>query len=76
MRQQRAVRRRWGPQDPGPPRRGAWAILLLLRQGREDEAIAARLGITVGTVRGHLSRLRERLDVRSRSRAERLERVL
>ncbi|WP_376794160.1 helix-turn-helix transcriptional regulator [Thermogemmatispora sp.] len=73
MSQRRAFRRKWGPQEPGPPRRREWEVLLLLRQGMEDEVIAARLGIAASTVRGHLYRVRERLG--ASSRAELLERV-
>ncbi|RAQ98419.1 response regulator transcription factor [Thermogemmatispora tikiterensis] len=73
MSQRRGFHRKLGPREPGPPRPREWEVLLLLRQGLEDEAIAERLGITPSTVRGHIYRLRERLGIASR--AELLQRI-
>ncbi|WP_069803212.1 response regulator transcription factor [Thermogemmatispora onikobensis] len=73
MGQRQGYHRQWGPREPGPPRPREWEVLLLLRQGLEDEEIARRMGITASTVRGHIYRLRDRLG--ANTRAELLRRI-
>jgi DNA-binding NarL/FixJ family response regulator len=44
-------------------------ILLLLASGWTNREIAADLGLKVGTVKNHVARILERLDVRDRTQA-------
>ena len=43
-----------------------WQILERLRQGCGDDTIASELGITSGTVKSHLVKIRARLGLRTR----------
>ncbi len=51
-----------------PPRREL-AILNLVASGRSNKAIATRLGLTEGTVKAYVRRLRQRLGARDRTHA-------
>jgi two-component system, NarL family, nitrate/nitrite response regulator NarL len=41
-------------------------VLALVEDGHSNQMIAARLAITVGTVKSHLHRVYEKLDARNR----------
>ena len=43
-----------------------WAIMLLLAQGRTNAQIAARLHITVATVKAHIRHINEKLGTTNR----------
>ena len=58
-----------GPDENGTLTKAEAAVLALVDGGMSNHQIAARLSITVGTVKCHLHRVYEKLDVRSRTQA-------
>lgn len=69
LRRIEGYRKNWGPPEAGLLTSRESQILRLAAEGRRDQGIAECLGISVQTVKVHMSNIREKLGVNCRMEA-------